>query len=267
MQKRIPTTDLKGQHTRSVLELTINASDDGSSYDCIVSISTEFIDSTKSCDKIIGPLTVVSMTNEPQKYSTLATTSSVPHTSFQTTPLWITLSVLFYVFCIIITSFLIKHRHLKITKEKETNVAEPDPYMELQPTEDKNRVYMEPTTATTTTQDIYYQPVEVETDSPEDDYARPDDPKEQIMNHQVSVHVEPTPSSEATDIRHTYYQLGAVQTDSPEYDYVQPTEGGTNTSHEVIRKQSLAERPYQNINNNKNNKKRRLGAVVSPKFD
>ncbi len=49
------------------------------------------------------------------------------------------------------------------------------PYMELQPTEDKNRVYMEPTTATTTTQDTYYQPVEVETDSPEYDYARPED--------------------------------------------------------------------------------------------
>ncbi len=54
----------------------------------------------------------------------------------------------------------------------ETNVAKADPYMELQPTEDKNRVYMEPTTATTTTQDTYYQPVEVETDSPEYDYAR-----------------------------------------------------------------------------------------------
>ncbi len=46
--------------------------------------------------------------------------------------------------------------------------------MELQPTEDKNRVYMEPTTATTTAQDTYYQPVEVETDSPKYDYVRPE---------------------------------------------------------------------------------------------
>ena len=72
--------------------------------------------------------------------------------------------------------------------------------MELQPTEDKNRVYMEPTTATTSTQDTYYQTVEVETDSPEYDYARP--------------------------------------------------EGSTNTSYEVVKQpQSLAERPYQNIDN------------------
>ncbi|XP_033632613.1 uncharacterized protein LOC117294354 [Asterias rubens] len=61
-----------------------------------------------------------------------------------------------------------------LRKTEASQVPMADPYMELQPTEDKNKVYMEPTTATTTTQDTYYQPVEVETDSPEYDYARPD---------------------------------------------------------------------------------------------
>ena len=49
-----------------------------------------------------------------------------------------------------------------------------DPYMELQPTDNKNRVYMESTVKeTTTAQDTYYQPVENE--SLECDYARPED--------------------------------------------------------------------------------------------
>ena len=87
---------------------------------------------------------------------------------------FLTSLILFIVSLIINIFLLINHRHLKITKEKETNVAKADPYMELQPTEDKNKVYMEPTTATTTTQDTYYQPVEVETDSHEYDYARPE---------------------------------------------------------------------------------------------
>ncbi len=80
---------------------------------------------------------------------------------------FIIILILFIVSLIINIFLLIKNRHLKITKEKETNVAKADPYMELQPTEDKNRVYMEPTTAATTAQDTYYQPVEVETDSPD----------------------------------------------------------------------------------------------------
>ncbi len=68
---------------------------------------------------------------------------------------------------------LIKH----LRSVTEPRVGEHDPYMELQPTEDQNRVYMEPTTAaeTITTQHTYHQPVEVENDSPEHDYARPED--------------------------------------------------------------------------------------------
>ncbi len=61
--------------------------------------------------------------------------------------------------------------------ETITTQTEPDPYMELQPTEDTNRVYMEPTTAAQTiaTQSTYYQPVEEEKGNPEYDYARPED--------------------------------------------------------------------------------------------
>ena len=64
----------------------------------------------------------------------------------------------------------------RLTSGKEPRVTQPDPYMELQPTEDKNRVYMEPTTTKETipNQDTYYQPVEVENGSPEYDYARPE---------------------------------------------------------------------------------------------
>ena len=59
---------------------------------------------------------------------------------------------------------------------REPDVPKADPYMELQPTDDKNRVYMEPTVKeTTTAQDTYYQPVEVQNESLEHDYARPED--------------------------------------------------------------------------------------------
>ncbi|XP_071805863.1 uncharacterized protein [Asterias amurensis] len=235
------------------LQLSATAADDGGSYQCkIVPDSagmTPFTGMERSCT--IGPITVSKMATSQHPMSSAEPTSidsnrtmtvepslkpTTDQSNFdmsycqpcQTTPPttnesnvvvtpWIVafITSLFIVSLIIGIFFLIKHRHLKITKEKETNVAKADPYMELQPTEDKNKIYMEPTTATTTTQDTYYEPVDVETDSQEDGYLRPDDPKEQRRNH-------PTPSSGATGTQHTYYQPGNVETDSPEYDYARP---------------------------------------------
>ncbi|XP_071805531.1 uncharacterized protein [Asterias amurensis] len=192
------------------LQLSATAADDGGAYQCkIVPDSagmTPFTGMERSCT--IGPITVSKMETSQHPMSSVEPTSidsnrtmtvepSLKPTtdqsnsnmsycqSCQTTPPttnesnvvvtpWIVafITSLFIVSLIIGIFFLIKHRHLKITKEKETNVAKADPYMELQPTEDKNKIYMEPTTATST-QHTYYQPVKVETDSPEYDYARP----------------------------------------------------------------------------------------------
>ena len=185
-------------------------------------------------------------TSEPQNSpSNIYPPSSCSQLAFQVS---LILFLAFVIVTVVLTLTVIKlikfnNRLLKHLALARTETPKADPYMELQPTEDKNKVYMEPTTATTTTQDTYYQPVEVETDSPEYDYARPDDPKEQRRDHQASVHVDPTPSSEATGTQHTYYQ---PETDSHEYDYARP-EGSTNTDYEAVSKpQSSAEGQYQN---------------------
>ena len=196
------------------LQLSVTAANDGGSYQCQIhpdsTGSTPFTGMNRSCT--IGPITVGQMTTPQHPMTSLEPTSMDSHRTMtvqpslkpttdqsnfnmsycqpcQTIPTttntsnvvgtpwlvaFLTSLILFIVSLIINIFLLIKHRHLKITKEKETNVAKADPYMELQPTEDKNKVYMEPTTATTTTQDTYYQPVEVETDSHEYDYARPE---------------------------------------------------------------------------------------------
>ncbi|XP_071805637.1 uncharacterized protein [Asterias amurensis] len=196
------------------LQLSVTGANDGGSYQCQIHTdstgSTPFTGMSRSCT--IGPITVRQMTYPQHPMSSLEPTSTDSHPTMtvqpslrpttdqsninmsycqpcQTIPsksntsnvdgtpwlvAFLIILILFIVSLIINIFLLIKHRHLKITKKKETNVAKADPYMELQPTEDKNKVYMEPTTATTTTQDTYYQPVEVETDSHEYDYARPE---------------------------------------------------------------------------------------------
>ncbi|XP_033642557.1 uncharacterized protein LOC117302677 [Asterias rubens] len=212
---RIPTADLKGEPTRSVIELTLNASDDGSSFECrIVSTATKLNNSENSC--IFGPITVLYMTTEHEENKILATTA-VPPTSemtvFQTTSIWILVSVLVGVSCILVTFFLI--RHCKITKKKETKVAKADHYTELQPTDDENTVYIEPTTTPVTQ--------EAEKESQEDGYLRPlQHPKVQIRNHQVAVQVDTTPSSEATTTQDTHYQTVEEETGSPDDDYLRP---------------------------------------------
>ncbi|XP_071800037.1 uncharacterized protein [Asterias amurensis] len=89
------------------------------------------------------------------------------------------LAVTFFVIIIILILRDVRQKRLikRLTSEKEPQDTQPDPYMELQPTEDRNRVYMEPTTTeeTNPTQHTYNQPVEVENGSPEYDYARPGD--------------------------------------------------------------------------------------------
>ncbi|XP_071805575.1 uncharacterized protein [Asterias amurensis] len=196
------------------LQLSVTGANDGGSYQCKISPdstgSTPFTGMNRSCT--IGPITVSQMTSPQHPMTSLEPTSTDSHRTITVQPsrkpttdqanfdmsycqlcqtyptttntsnvvgtpwlvAFLTSLILFIVSLIINIFLLIKHRHLKITKEKETNVAKADPYMELQPTEDKNKVYMEPTTATTTTQDTYYQPVEVETDSHKYDYARPE---------------------------------------------------------------------------------------------
>ena len=228
----------------SSLQLNVTAANDGGSYECNIaphSNSTPFTGMERSCT--MGPISVVPMTTpqelipseEPTSTDSrrnMTCESSLQPTNVVGTP-WL-VAFLFIVSLIINIFLLIKHRHLKIAKkEKETIADKADPYMELQPNEDKNRVNMEPTMNTNDTQDAYYQPVEVETDSPDYDYARPDGLKEQRMNHQVSMHFEPTPSSETTDIQHTYYIPRVEVTADNPYDYAQP-EVSTNTSSEVV---------------------------------
>ncbi|XP_033642191.1 uncharacterized protein LOC117302374 [Asterias rubens] len=195
------------------LQLSVTAVDDGGSYQCKINPdstgTTLFTGMNRSCT--IGPIDGGQMTTPQQPMSSVEPTSIDSHRTMTVQPsrkpttnqanfdmsycqlcqtyptttntsnvvgtpwlvAFLTSLILFIVSLIINIFLLINHRHLKITKEKETNVAKADPYMELQPTEDKNKVYMEPTTATST-QHSYYQPGKVETDSHEYDYARPD---------------------------------------------------------------------------------------------
>ncbi|XP_071796064.1 uncharacterized protein [Asterias amurensis] len=124
------------------------------------------------------PITPEQITTESRLRSSDQAPSSTP---------WIVAFVILAAISFVIIIILIlrdarKNRLIKsLRTEKEPRVTKPDPYMELQPTDDKNRVYTEPTTTEETIptekrqfQDTYYQPVEVENDSPEYDYARPE---------------------------------------------------------------------------------------------
>ncbi|XP_071804778.1 uncharacterized protein [Asterias amurensis] len=200
------TCNIDSKEQMRSLQLSVTAGHDGGSYQCKISpgslVTTPFTGMNRSCT--IGPITVgqmiiqhplssvesivayetslkpiIDQSNFNMSYCQPCQT--IPSKSNESnvvgTP-WLVASltslILFIISLIINIFLLIKHQHLKITKEKETNVAKADLYMELQPTEDKNKVYMEPTTATNT-QHTYYQPGKVETDdSPEYDYARPE---------------------------------------------------------------------------------------------
>ncbi|XP_071800038.1 uncharacterized protein [Asterias amurensis] len=122
--------------------------------------------------------------NEVTSTSTTVSSPSSSDAAPSSTP-WIVafivvlvLAVTFFVTIIILILRDVRQKRLiKILRsEKEPRDTQPDHYMELQPTEDKNRIYMEPTTTEETipTQDTYYQPAEVENGSPEYDYARPE---------------------------------------------------------------------------------------------
>ncbi|XP_071805626.1 uncharacterized protein [Asterias amurensis] len=272
-----------GKDTLS-LNLTVPAADDGVAFNCSV------LQGSGTC--IIGPISVTNSTRtsiEPETTPTLPINNQ-PCSCRKWSVAFVTTIILFSLSIIVIVlgAFQIFKMRRVIRETETSQIPKADPYTTLQPTDDKNTGYTEPTTATpttqeaekesqedgylrprphpkeqrrnhqvtvhvdpapssgttatTTTQDTYYQPVEVETDdSPENDYARPDDPEEQRRNHQASVHVDPTPSSEATGTPHTYYQ---PETDS--HDYARP-DCSTSTDYEAVSKpQSSAEGQYQN---------------------
>ncbi|XP_071800040.1 uncharacterized protein [Asterias amurensis] len=196
------------------LDLTVDVVDNGVEFECFIS-SMYFAGRTRTCQigPITVRNTVTIPTTEPTTSSTstsstaestrpstgnptLTTENEVTLTSStvsspsssgaapSSTP-WIVafivvlvLAVTFFVIIIILILRIIRQNRLikRLTSEKEPRVTQADPYMELQPTEDKNRVYMEPTTTEETipAQHTYYQPVEVENGSPEYDYARPE---------------------------------------------------------------------------------------------
>ncbi len=169
------------------LNLTVTVVDDGVAFLCSVTNGTGGSDTvTRPC--IIGPINVTisgveDATNEITSIEpeTTPTTFNIcqPPPCSQWIVAFVVTSVLFSVSIIVIIRCafqIFKMRRLikSLTRTEASQIPKADPYMELQPTEDKNRVYMEPTTATTTTQDTHYEPVEVKTDSPEYDYARPE---------------------------------------------------------------------------------------------
>ena len=136
-------------------------------------------------------------------------------------------------------------------------MPQPDPYMELQPTDDKNRVYMAPTVKETTTEhDTYHQPVEVENESLYD-YARPEidntytsyeavgvggeRQKRLFQSFKADSYMEPT-VKETTTIEHTYFKTAEVENESLEYAYARPDEA-------VRVLPQSGERQYQNIRN------------------
>ncbi len=176
------------------LDLTVDDAEYGVAFDCVIA-SMYFTGMQRACQ--IGPITVKNNIIKPTTQEQITTASqsmtsrnwsltslctSDPTPSSTTWILAFIVSMIFAVtFSVIIIILIIrdvrqKRLIKKLTSEKESRVTKPDPDMELQPTEDKNRVYMEPTTAKETipTQDTYYQPVEVENESPEYDYARPE---------------------------------------------------------------------------------------------
>ncbi|XP_071800045.1 uncharacterized protein [Asterias amurensis] len=170
------------------LDLTVDDADNGVAFDCVIA-SMYFTTMQRPCQ--IGPITVRNTMTIPMTVEQITTsesmtsqnngiTSTIPTPS--STP-WILalIAIIFAITFFVIIVILVlrdirKNRLIKrLTSEKEPRVTQADPYMELQPTEDKNRVYMEPTTTeeTNPTEDTYFQPVEVENGSPEYDYARP----------------------------------------------------------------------------------------------
>ncbi|XP_071800033.1 uncharacterized protein [Asterias amurensis] len=196
------------------LDLTVDDADNGVAFDCVIASMyfagmhgtcqigpitvrntvtipmTEPTTSSMSTSSTAGSTTPSignpTPTTENEVTSTSSTVSSPSSSDAapSSTP-WIVafivvlvLAVTFFVIIIIlIIRDVKKNRRIKrLTSENKNRVTQPDPYMELQATEDKNRVYMEPTTTEETIQkrDTYYQPVEVENGSPEYDYARPE---------------------------------------------------------------------------------------------
>ncbi|XP_033636833.1 uncharacterized protein LOC117297795 [Asterias rubens] len=248
------------------LDLTVDDADNGVAFECFIS-SMYFTGMQRTCqigpytvrNTITIPMTepttsststsstagstrpstgnpFLTTENEVTSTSSIVSSPSSSGAAPSSTPLIVAfivvvvLAVTFFVIIIILILRDVRKNRLikRLISEKEPRVTQPDPYMELQPTEDRNRVYMEPITTdeeTIPTQDTYYQPVEVD-ESPEDDYAQPDDLRdsEQRITHQVSVHVDPTPSSSrATDTDHTYFELvGKVDKESLEDDYLRP---------------------------------------------
>ncbi|XP_071788578.1 uncharacterized protein [Asterias amurensis] len=177
------SSSVDGTNTTS-LNFTVTAAADGVAFNCSVLQGSGTNAMTRSC--IIGPISVTMPT---------FTTNAITSVSPKTTPTppnidkppscsqWIVafvVTIILFSVSIIVNILgvfqIFKMRRLikSLRKTEASQIPKADPYMELQPTEDKNKVYMEPTTATTAiTQDTYYQPVGEETDSPEYDYARP----------------------------------------------------------------------------------------------
>ncbi|XP_071799982.1 uncharacterized protein [Asterias amurensis] len=196
------------------LDLTVDDADNGVAFECFIS-SMYFAGMKRTCqfgpytvrNTVTIPMTEPTTaststsstaastrssignptpTTENEASSTSSTVSSPgsSNPARSSTPLIVAFIVVvvlavtfFVVIIILILRDVRKNRLIKrLISEKEPRVIQADPYMELQPTEDKNRVYMEPTTTEETIQkqDTYYQPVELENGSPEYDYARPE---------------------------------------------------------------------------------------------
>ncbi|XP_071800029.1 uncharacterized protein [Asterias amurensis] len=193
------------------LDLTVDDADNGVAFECFIS-SMYFAGMQRTCH--IGPITVRNTVTIPMTEPTTSSTSTSSTTGSTTpsignptpttgnevtstsstvsspssgaapssTP-WIVpfivvliLAVTFFVIIIILILRDVRKKRLikRPTSEKKPRVTQPDPNMELQPTEDRNRVYTE-TQETNPAQHTYYQvPVEVENGSPEYDFARPE---------------------------------------------------------------------------------------------
>ncbi|XP_071800031.1 uncharacterized protein [Asterias amurensis] len=195
-------------------DLTVDDVDNGVAFDCFIS-SMYFAGMKRTCQfgpitvrntltiPLTEPTTSSTSTSSTAGSTRPSTGNPTPSTGNEVTPTsttvsspsssdaapsstpWIVafivvlvLAVTFFVTNIILILRDVKQKRLikRLRSEKEPRDTQPDPYMELQPTEDKNRVYTEPTTTEETirTQHTYYQPVEVENGSPEYDYARPE---------------------------------------------------------------------------------------------
>ena len=171
------TTQTIDDTTVMSLDLTVDVTDEDVTFECIIS-SVYFPDMTRSCT--IGPIMVRNTIELTTTESTLTSVgpSFLSNNQQSSSNPWI---IAFVVSTILLAAsssinIIFIFRDIKHKRDREPDVPKADPYMELQPTDDKNRVYMEPTVKeTTTAQDTYYQPVEVQNESLERDYARPED--------------------------------------------------------------------------------------------